>query len=87
MREKLIELLDGWDCPILLAVCEAESLVDYLIENGVTVQKKGKWVWKDFPKADGTVERKAVCSLCDVPNKQYTPPYCPHCGADMRGAT
>lgn len=39
MREKLIELLDGWDCPILLAVCEAEALADYLIENGVTVQR------------------------------------------------
>ena len=26
---------------------------------------------------------KAVCSRCGMPNKKYTPPYCPHCGAKM----
>lgn len=28
---------------------------------------------------------KTWCSKCDASNKQYKPPYCPHCGADMRG--
>ena len=33
--------------------------------------------------ADDGVEIKAVCTNCKMPNKQYTPPYCPHCGAKM----
>lgn len=28
-------------------------------------------------------KEKACCSHCDQPNKLYTPPYCPHCGARM----
>lgn len=28
-------------------------------------------------------KEKACCSNCWKPNKQYTPPYCPHCGAKM----
>lgn len=30
-------------------------------------------------------KEKACCSHCDQPNKLYTPPYCPHCGAKMDG--
>jgi hypothetical protein len=26
---------------------------------------------------------KTWCSRCDASNKQYKPPYCPHCGAKM----
>jgi hypothetical protein len=28
---------------------------------------------------------KTWCSRCDASNKQYKPPYCPHCGARMDG--
>lgn len=28
---------------------------------------------------------KTWCSNCDASNKQYKPPYCPHCGARMDG--
>lgn len=28
---------------------------------------------------------KTWCSKCDASNKQYKPPYCPHCGAKMDG--
>ena len=28
---------------------------------------------------------KTWCSRCDASNKQYKPPYCPHCGAKMDG--
>jgi hypothetical protein len=28
---------------------------------------------------------KTWCSLCKASNKQYKPPYCPHCGARMDG--
>lgn len=32
---------------------------------------------------EGSGEEKAFCSHCNKSNKQYTPPYCPHCGAKM----
>ena len=27
--------------------------------------------------------KKAFCTNCGKPNKQYRPPFCPHCGAKM----
>lgn len=30
-------------------------------------------------------DEKTWCSKCDASNKQYKPPYCPHCGARMDG--
>lgn len=30
-------------------------------------------------------ELKAFCTACNNSNKQYQPPYCPHCGAKMDG--
>lgn len=30
-------------------------------------------------------EYKAYCTICNEPNKQYRPPFCPHCGAKMDG--
>ena len=29
--------------------------------------------------------KKAFCTNCGKPNKQYRPPYCPNCGAKMDG--
>lgn len=98
MKEKLIELLRQDPCPSEAPYlcpddckynkcdswenCFAERYADYLIANGVTVQKKGEWKW-EYIVTHGVAEKKAVCSLCGVPNKQYKPPYCPHCGAKM----
>lgn len=73
-REKLIELLmqkgfgeEG-----------ATIAADHLIANGVTFATDnnvvGKWIDRDG---------KTWCSRCDASNKQYKPPYCPHCGAKM----
>ena len=85
VKEKLVEIMqktcDSYETCFGRS-CD-ECLADGLIANGAVIRQKGEWVWKLFPKDDGTVERKAVCSLCGEPNKQYTPPYCPHCGADM----
>ena len=61
-----------------------EQTVSRLLANGVTFQKHGHWEFRLVCK-NGVAEQKAVCSLCGEPNKQYTPPYCPHCGAYMRG--
>ena len=38
--------------------------------------KHGEWEDRDG---------KTWCSLCGQSNKQYKPPYCPHCGAIMDG--
>jgi rubrerythrin len=38
--------------------------------------KHGEWEDRDG---------KTWCSLCGQSNKQYKPPYCPHCGAKMDG--
>ena len=87
VKEKLIELFGKALFEVGDGVVRFEDIAEILIANGVTVRDKGEWVWKLFPKADGAVERKAVCSLCGAPNKQYTPPYCPHCGAKMERGT
>lgn len=44
--------------------------------------KHGKWI-DELVECNGVAEIKSVCSLCGNPNKQYKPPYCPHCGAKM----
>lgn len=36
----------------------------------------GAWVDRDG---------KSWCNVCHASNKQYKPPYCPHCGAKMDG--
>lgn len=36
--------------------------------------RHGEWIDRDG---------KTWCSLCQASNKQYKPPYCPHCGAKM----
>ena len=39
---------------------------------------------KDFIKI-GNCDWKYKCSKCGKYNKQYSPPFCPHCGAKMDG--
>lgn len=39
-------------------------------------RKQGEWIDRDG---------KTWCSLCGASNKQYKPPFCPHCGARMKG--
>ena len=65
--------------------CEAEFIADYLIANGVTVQKHGQW--EDYVNIKGVVR----CSECHDTyiyrgwvdeGKWY---YCPNCGAKMDG--
>lgn len=46
----------------------------------VTPTLRSKWI-----KCIINGKEKAVCARCGNPNKRYTPPYCPHCGAKMIG--
>lgn len=48
----------------------------------------GKWEMRPTGMATDTgPEYKAYCTVCNEPNKQYQPPFCPHCGAIMDGGT
>ena len=44
----------------------------------------GRWEMRPTGMATDTgPEYKAYCTVCNEPNKQYQPPFCPHCGAKM----
>lgn len=46
----------------------------------------GQWEMRPTGMATDTgPEYKACCTVCNEPNKQYQPPFCPHCGAKMDG--
>ena len=46
----------------------------------------GRWEMRPTGMATDTgLEYKAYCTVCNEPNKQYQPPFCPHCGAKMDG--
>ena len=53
-----------------------------ILENYVPVVH-AKWM-KHYIKI-GNFDWKYKCSMCGKFNKQYSPPYCPHCGAKMDG--
>lgn len=73
-RERLVELLRHVQ---YLGGLE-EKLADYLISNGVTIERHG-W-WEEKPFLLGTTN---VCSECGeyygMPHGKYN--YCPNCGA------
>jgi hypothetical protein len=48
--------------------------------------RHGRWEMRPTGmETDTGPEYKAYCTVCNEPNKQYQPPYCPHCGAKMDG--
>jgi uncharacterized paraquat-inducible protein A len=55
-------------------ICSAE--VKEIPAADVVEVVHGEWIDRDG---------KTWCSNCDASNKQYKPPYCPHCGAKMDG--
>ena len=75
VREKLVELL----APTSLNFEQAAYLADYLVKNGVTVQKCGQWVCGDYYDVGD------VCSECGWDSQEVYPSYryCPNCGAKM----
>ena len=82
VREKLVELLD-----IIIQPGQKTlgDIADHLIDNGVTVQECGQWIY-DFNLAGSNFYR---CSVCDrqetLLEKEDIYEYCPfcHCGAKM----
>lgn len=66
-----------------------ESVLEY-VENlpaaDVAPVVHGRWEMRPTGMATDTgPEYKAYCTACNEPNKQYHPPFCPHCGAMMDG--
>ena len=46
----------------------------------------GRWEMRPTGMVTDTGPKyKAYCTVCNEPNKQYQPPFCPHCGAKMDG--
>lgn len=85
-REKLIELLDNISASAYLFVGKhkykevfADEIADYLIENGVTFQKIGKWIKDDDLDSE---YYGWFCSECGTYRLERTT-CCPYCGAKM----
>lgn len=77
MREKLIDLLGYTVAECMPSEC-LEDIADYLIDNGVTIQKEGKLYWK--PVKPG--EWNLTCSACDSHlGCRENSNFCPECGA------
>lgn len=82
-REKLIELIQN-----AVGGCArhwAETIADYLIENGVVIREKGEWIIKEEKDTFGFINH-FHCSQCQRESKDKGN-FCPNCGADMRGET
>ena len=66
-----------------------ETVLEYaenLPAADVAPVRHGRWEMRPTGMATDTgPEYKAYCTACNEPNKQYHPPFCPHCGAKMDG--
>ena len=56
------------------AIMRVRSMVSSASTADVALVVHGAWVDRDG---------KSWCNVCHASNKQYKPPYCPHCGAKM----
>ena len=63
-----------------------DRIIDSLPAADVAPVVHGRWEMRPTGmETDTGPEYKAYCTVCNEPNKQYQPPYCPHCGAKMDG--
>lgn len=67
----------------IVGYAEAVNLVEHLIANGATIRERGRWI---------PIFNDSYCSVCGYDNNADTvtrcrddSPFCPNCGADMRG--
>lgn len=72
----------GWNdaCDYIQEQLESVPAAD------VAPVKHGRWEMRPTGMmTEYGPELKAFCTACNNSNKQYQPPYCPHCGAKMDG--
>lgn len=80
------ELADSNLIPRYAESCKpiTDRIIDSLTAADVAPVVHGRWEMRPTGMATDTgPEYKAYCTVCNEPNKQYQPPYCPHCGAKM----
>lgn len=91
-REKLIELIqESIGCMYYGDVCvneeidigdqEIARIANHLIASGVVVQVHGEWIHD--------INNLYSCSVCmerETMSHKRLKPYCPNCGAKMKGA-
>lgn len=71
-------------CSTLLTPEEFAEYLDEIPAADVAPVRHGRWEMRPTGmETDTGPEYKAYCTVCNEPNKQYQPPYCPHCGAKM----
>lgn len=85
-RERLIEMFLDYEKELNSVVFDRERLADYLIANGVVVQKQGCWkkTWIDGEDMFGKPCKILIacnCSICGAHADGL--PFCPFCGAKM----
>lgn len=85
MREKLIELLKRTEYQFTMShSLTVENVADDLIQQGVTIQKHGRWI--HVPSSDMMMGKAYKCSECSkMRYGSYMPNYCQCCGAKMDG--
>ena len=65
---------------------DCKEAIDSIPAADVAPVVHGRWEMRPTGMAADTgPEYKAYCTVCNEPNKQYQPPFCPHCGAKMDG--
>lgn len=88
-RQAVIDLLKGAGeesgSPVVDIELMIEAVQDDISAADVAPIIHAKWeMGRVYVNGcEGSGEEKAFCSHCNQSNKQYTPPYCPHCGAKM----
>lgn len=74
MYKDLLEIFDEeYEKRLIIS---ADFTAVRLAEKGYHKQSEAEWVDR---------QEKTWCSLCGASNKRYKPPFCPHCGAKMKG--
>lgn len=61
-----------------IAQIEHIKMLNKKLEQTPTDRPRGHWI---------VIDEYSVCSVCDAEIDWYDLPYCPFCGADMKGAT
>ena len=65
---------------------EPSQYIEDLPAADVVPVVHGRWEMRPTGMVTDTgPEYKAYCTVCNEPNKQYQPPFCPHCGVKMDG--